>query len=121
MSRADQYPADADGYIVYGPQIGEGAFARVYRAKVRTTGEDVAIKTLQVGALLTATDISLWRETKISRSSLLITTDSIAPAGPCSLSLPLRAMAVIAVSRSNTPATQAAAYSPILWPQTETG
>jgi len=48
MSRADQYPADADGYIVYGPQIGEGAFARVYRAKVRTTGEDVAIKTLQL-------------------------------------------------------------------------
>lgn len=42
------YPTSADGYVVYGPEIGQGAFAKVFRAQVKETGEDVAIKTLQL-------------------------------------------------------------------------
>lgn len=44
--RVKEYPEVADGYEVYSPPIGKGAFAKVYQAKVKQTGKMVAIKIL---------------------------------------------------------------------------
>jgi serine/threonine-protein kinase OSR1/STK39 len=47
VSDAYSYPAQADGYDVYA-EIGSGAFSTVYRGVVRESGEEVAIKVIDL-------------------------------------------------------------------------
>lgn len=44
----EKFPTDANEYITYGPEIGRGAFAEVYRGRIKATGRDVAIKVLKL-------------------------------------------------------------------------
>lgn len=67
MSDIPLYPVTSDGYVVYG-EIGRGAFAAVYQGKVVNTGEEVAIKIIDLDAFATNTT-EIRRE--ISTMSLL--------------------------------------------------
>jgi len=49
------YPVTSSGYDVYG-EIGSGAFSTVYRAMVRDTGEEVAIKVIDLDQFNTSWD-----------------------------------------------------------------
>jgi len=63
---SNKYPTTADGYEVY-QEIGAGAFAKVYRAKVKATGEEVAIKVMDLEQFNTNWD-EIRKEISIMRS-----------------------------------------------------
>ena len=66
-SSPPSYPVTSDGYDVYG-EIGSGAFATVYHGRVRQTGEEVAIKVIDLD-LFNTDWLEIRRE--ISTMSLL--------------------------------------------------
>ena len=64
------YPTTADGYILL-TEIGRGAFATVYRAKVKERNEDVAIKVLDLEELNTN-----WDEIRVSVAKAIVSVRS---------------------------------------------
>ena len=72
------YPVTSDGYDVYG-EIGSGAFATVYHGRVRATGEEVAIKVIDLDLFNTNWSIALPISHHTAHALVLHTADKRRP------------------------------------------